>query len=226
MSNQQWEYAWKNNQIDFHQTEINPLLQDYWATLALPNNAPVFVPLCGKSEDMQWLLLQNYQVIGIEISPIAVAAFFTEHQLTPNKTRHGKLTRWQCNNLTIFCGDFFDLNKHDLIGVLAVYDRAALLALSPVKRKRYVRHMRTILPENCPTLLLTTEYPEIDTIDSLEMIDGEIVNLYQRSYNIQLLHAESSVENFPGHGHDITERTEEKVYLLQSHAKSPPTKHA
>ena len=217
MSNKLWKKVWENNQIDFHQSHTNSLLQDYWSVLALPFDAHVFVPLCGKSRDIQWLLSQNCHVMGVELSAIAVAAFFAENQLIPHKTRHGKLIRWQCDKITIYCGDFFDLKQQDLLGIVAVYDRAALLALSPAVRKRYVRHMHHILPQACPTLLLTTEYPDEHAVDTHWVIDTEITALYETAYSIELLHGEQGFETHPGYGHSVTERTEEKVYLLRAH---------
>ncbi|MDR3411888.1 MAG: thiopurine S-methyltransferase [Formivibrio sp.] len=216
MSNKLWKAAWKNNQIDFHQPHINHLLQAYCPALALADNANVFVPLCGKSADMTWLLAQNCRVTGVEVSPVAVAAFFQANELIPHKTRQGKLTRWHCDKVDIFCGDFFDLGRIDLAEVSAVYDRAALLALNPDMRKRYVQHLIDTLPQPCPILLLTTEYPDADMQDAPFAIADEILALYQESFSIELLHGEHGFETHPGQGHTATERTEEKVYLLRA----------
>ena len=38
----------------------------------------VFVPLCGKSLDLEWLRDRGHAVSGVEISAIAVEAFFME----------------------------------------------------------------------------------------------------------------------------------------------------
>src|SRR5690606_18074751 len=42
----------------------------------------------------------------------------------------------------------------------ACYDRAALIALPPELRARYVRHVYGQLPAGCRTLLLTLDYPQ------------------------------------------------------------------
>jgi thiopurine S-methyltransferase len=73
-----WHERWKTNQIGFHQGEINHCLVRYWPSLGLKTGGRVLVPLCGKSRDMFWLLEQGFAVTGIEISPIAVEAFFAE----------------------------------------------------------------------------------------------------------------------------------------------------
>jgi len=212
-----WKKAWASNQIDFHQTQITPLLQSYWPTLKLPDNAHVFVPLCGKSLDMSWLLAQGYHITGVETSPVAVAAFFLANQLTPVQTRQGKFTRWRSEQIDIYCGDYFNLSPSELAGIDVVYDHAALQAFSPAMRPRYVRHLIDILPKNSPILLLATAYPEADEPDNLREIDAEIMALYQAEFSIELLHGEAGFERHPGYGHESAERTEEKVYLLRVH---------
>jgi len=75
MSNQQWKAKWKRDDIAFHQSQINPLLPQFWPTLGLTVGDTVLVPLCGKSLDMDWLLDAGYKVFGIELSNIAIQAF-------------------------------------------------------------------------------------------------------------------------------------------------------
>ena len=73
-----WLERWRTNQIGFHQTDFNARLMQHWPTLGVPNDARVFVPLCGKSRDMLWLAQQGHPVLGVELSPTAVEAFFAE----------------------------------------------------------------------------------------------------------------------------------------------------
>lgn len=220
MSCKLWKKAWAENQIDFHRSSINPLLQTYWPMLDLPDHANVFVPLCGKSLDMNWLLSQGCRITAVETSPIAVAAFFQANQQTPYIVRQGNLTRWHTEQIDIYCGDYFNLNSCDLTDVTAVYDHAALQAFSPEMRPRYVKHLIDILPPDSPILLLSTGYPEIDEQESLLEIDAEIMTLYQTGFNIELLYGEVGFEHHPGHGHTTTETVEEKVYLLRAHNRS------
>lgn len=217
MSCKLWKKAWAANQIDFHQPQINPLLPLFWPALALPANANVFVPLCGKSLDMSWLLAQGCRITGVETSPIAVAAFFLANELIPQQTRQGKLMRWHAGQIEIYCGDYFDLGQSELAAVTAVYDHAALQAFNPAMRKRYVSHLAYILPPASPVLLLSTGYPEAGEADGLLLIDDEIMALYHTAFSIELLHGEAGFETHPGHGHSEAERTTEKVYLLRAH---------
>lgn len=220
MSCKLWKQAWAENQIDFHRSMVNPLLQTYWPVLNLPDQARVFVPLCGKSLDMSWLLSCGYRITAVETSPIAVAAFFHANQLIPVSSRQGRLTRWQAGPIDIYCGDYFDLSRDALADVAAVYDYAAMQAFSPEMRPRYVRHLMNILPPGCQVLLLSTGYPEAGEPDNLQVIDADIAALYQAGFSIELLHGEAGFETSPGYGHRYPEPTEEKVYLLRMHACS------
>jgi thiopurine S-methyltransferase len=217
MSGKHWKQAWEDNQIDFHQSQTNALLMAYLPQLRLPADATVFVPLCGKSRDMAWLLSQNLRVAGIELSPIAVAAFFDDNQLQPQLSVAGRLTRWHCDRVDIFCGDFFDLQRADLGEVAAVYDRAALLALGPLMRRRYVRHMSAIVPWQIPILLLTTEYPDVADVALPAAVAEEILALYEKRFSIELLHTGHSFETHPGQGHTELQATEEKAHLLRAY---------
>src|SRR5574343_356716 len=117
-----WQQSWRANQIDFHLDHIHPLLHAYWPELALQPSDRVFVPLCGKSLDLMWLHGIGHDVIGVELSPLAVQAFFSESGLSPRRLRIGALTRWSQTRLAIYCGDFFRLRQEQLEGVRAVYD--------------------------------------------------------------------------------------------------------
>ena len=94
-----WLERWQRNEIGFHQGEINAHLQDYWDRVGLKEGGEVFVPLCGKSNDMLWLRAQGHRVLGVELSPLAVEAFFVENQLKPEVRSIGAAagsTRCRC----------------------------------------------------------------------------------------------------------------------------------
>lgn len=151
-----WRSRWQEGRIGFHQTEVNSLLKAHWPTL--PNQSTVFVPLCGKSLDMLWLASQGHRVIGIELSEIAAQDFFAEQNVEPDVEPHGSFISYRANNITILCGDFFDLTAADLKDVVAVFDRAALIALPKDMRQRYTKHLKTLLSDGCQLLLVGIEY--------------------------------------------------------------------
>lgn len=158
MEHQFWLERWENNQIGFHQAEVNAYLGSHWEELGLAEGAPVFVPLCGKSLDMLWLRSQGHAVLGVELSEKAVAAFFAENDLTPEVGRSGPFVEYTSDGLRLLAGDFFALSRDELAGICAVYDRASLIALPPSMREDYARHMATLLPSGAHILLITMEY--------------------------------------------------------------------
>ncbi|MGB5474079.1 MAG: thiopurine S-methyltransferase [Gammaproteobacteria bacterium] len=155
-----WHERWAANQIGFHQQEINDHLQNHWHGLGLPAGSRILVPLCGKSLDMLWLREQGHAVVGIEISPLAVAAFFRENALIPDIREEGGYSCWSFDKLEIHCGDFFALDASRLGTLDGCYDRAALVALPETLRPRYTTHLAGLLPPASRGLLVTMEYPQ------------------------------------------------------------------
>jgi thiopurine S-methyltransferase len=153
------------------------------------------VPLCGRSLDLVWLAEQGRQVVGCELSPVAVRDFFRQQRLTPKRTTLGALTLWEHGAIRIYCGDFFALTPEHLGTIAAVYDRAALTALPESARSSYVEHLHRLTPENCPVFLLTVEDPEEgETDDRFPEISSEITKLYRARFAIDLAHSERRLE--------------------------------
>ena len=183
-----WLERWEQEEIGFHQDVINPHLSQYWPELHPSPDGLVFVPLCGKSHDMQWLREQNQRVLGVELSPIAAQAFFAENDYTPQHDTHEKFGRYAANDIAILCGDFFDLNKDDLADVSVVYDRASLVALPPEMREHYVSHLMSILPSKTQILLVTFDYPQSEMQGPPFSVSGsEVETLYCDHAEVRLL---------------------------------------
>lgn len=157
-----WHQRWHDRQIGFHQAQVTPLLQKHWNAVGAPAAGRVFVPLCGKSLDMAWFAAQGQRVLGVELSPVAIAEFFAEHGLVPqvHDSRYGR--HHVAGPITLIEGDAFALDAAALADCTAVYDRAALIALPPDMRARYVEALYGTLPTGCRGLLITLEYPEAE----------------------------------------------------------------
>lgn len=154
-----WYERWQHNEIGFHAAETNPLLVAYWGALQLAAGDRVFVPLCGKTLDIGWLLSQGHRVAGAELSETAVQALFAQLGLVPDISEAGALRRYCGPNLEIFVGDIFQLTRSLLGKVQASYDRAALVALPAPMRQRYTGHLRDITA-TAPQLLLCFDYDQ------------------------------------------------------------------
>jgi thiopurine S-methyltransferase len=138
-----WHAKWEKSEIAFHQDDFNPLLLDHFSALSLPIGSRVFVPLCGKTRDILWLLQSGYRVVGAELSRLAVEQLFAEMELIPGVTETGALTHFAAEDIDIYVGDVFELTAAQLGQVDAVYDRAALVALPTAMRQRYADHLVT-----------------------------------------------------------------------------------
>jgi len=177
-----WLERWEREEIGFHQNEINPYLREYWPLLHSAEGGEVFVPLCGKSLDMLWLKQQGCPVLGVELSSVAVEAFFTENGLQANHVSSPNFNACEADSIRILCGDFFDLTKDQLSKVKTVYDRASLVALPPEVRERYVRHLIEILPSKSQILLVTFDYHQAEMPGPPFAVSIDEVNLLFRDY--------------------------------------------
>lgn len=137
---------------------------------------------------MLWLREQKHSVLGVELSAIAVQAFFEENRLSPHRMISGKFDRYDANFISTLCGNFFDLSKNDLAKVSAVCDRASLVALPPEIRKRYVFHLLSILPPTTKILLITFDYPQAEmSVPPFAVSSDEVEVLYQEYAEVRLL---------------------------------------
>lgn len=217
-----WLQLWREHRIAFHQEAVNPLLARFWPALRVTRHNRVFVPLCGKSLDMIWLAKCGHDVIGVELSPVAVRAFFNENHLYPTRRETGDFTMWHAGRITILCGDYFALQPQDLGHIDTVYDRAALTALPAHIRAAYIAQLRRIVPDTANVFLLTVEDAQAGDSRQKRMgIDRELGALYAADFEIELAHVESLYETHPDVLDHAAKPVEYKVYRLQgkkSHA--------
>ena len=211
-----WHERWERQEIGFHQNEINPFLARHWQELQLSLGAKIFVPLCGKSLDMLWLRDQGHAVLGVELSPIAVQAFFRGNGYTPEHTAKENFDYYEAGSIRILCGDFFNLKKEDMKGVSAVYDRASLVALPPAMRERYVRHLLGILPPATRILLISFDYrqPEMPGPPFAVSIE-EVESLYKGCADIRLLAQHDTLDENPRFRERGLTRLQENIFLLK-----------
>lgn len=155
-----WHERWQSNRIAFHQDEFNRHLLKHWSALDLRPGARVLVPFCGKSRDLIWLAAQGHEVVGCEISRIAVKAFFDEADLAPQCVTVGPVEVWTARSIRILLGDFFSLDRTLVGDIQGVYDRAALIACPASMRPGYVETLARLTPAETLMLLIALEYPQ------------------------------------------------------------------
>ena len=155
-----WLERWQNGHIGFHQESPNARLVGNHARV-LNDSLRVVVPLCGKSVDLEWLVVRGHEVVGIELSELAARAFFEERQIAPTKSVAGAFTVYEHAGVRIFVGDFFTATEADVGLFDGAYDRAAMIALPDDLRQRYVSHLKTLLLPKAKLLLVTLHYDAV-----------------------------------------------------------------
>lgn len=186
-----WNQRWARNDIGFHEGEVNARLVKYLDHLSVAKDSRVFVPLCGKTVDIAWLLSNGYRVAGAEFSDLAIEQLFAALNIQPTISGIGDVILYSARNIDIFVGDVFDVSREILGPVDAVYDRGALVALPDETRKRYTAHL-TEISDNAPQLLITCDYEQTKMKGSpFPVSNEEVEKLYGGSYELQL--SESAV---------------------------------
>lgn len=204
-----WHHKWQAGEIGFHLQDVNPLLVQSFAQLALQSGSRIFLPLCGKTQDIHWLISQGYRVVGAELSQLAIAQLFDELALTPTITRLDKLIHYQAEQIDIFVGDIFDLTPALIGSVDAIYDRAALVALPITIRPLYAAHLVS-LSQHAPQLVICFVYDQqVISGPPFSVNAAEVMALYQSDYKINLLDSVEVVGGLKGKCSAI-----EQIWLL------------
>jgi len=187
-----WLERWEEGRIGWHEPDGNANLKKHWPDL--PKGSRVLVPLCGKSYDLIWLADLGLNVTGIELSAIAVEAFFDEHKLEYDAVIDGDTQRYRSNArpITIFCGDYFDFVSRPFD---ALFDRAALVAMPADQRPRYVEHTKALLKQDAYRLIVTFEYDQaIVNGPPFAVLTDEVKSYWD---DVSLLGRQNAIDNCP-----------------------------
>lgn len=205
-----WRQKWKENNIAFHESEANPLLVKHFEALSVAEGSRIFLPLCGKTLDITWLLSHGYRVTGAELSEIAIEQLFIELEMEPKISAvDSGGHHYSAKNIDIFVGDILNLSGKMLGSVDAIYDRAALVALPKEIRDQYTVHLIKIT-NKAPQLLICYEYDQtLMAGPPFSISDEEVRHHYKDSYDLALI----ASTNVPG-GLKGTCAAKENVWLL------------
>lgn len=217
MNQEFWHQRWLKGETGWHQDEFNPHLQAYWPPSGVMPGARVLVPLCGKLRDLLWLAGEGYRVLGVEISPLGVEAFFTENGLTPTISDAPPFRRYRVDELEILCGDFFALQPEQVADVTALFDRASLIALPANMRASYAQHLATLLPQTISGLLITLDYEQTErTGPPFAVSDQEIRRLFSQHLNLTEIAAMDLLATTPRYRQEGLTRMVERVYAFKA----------
>ncbi len=191
-----WLKFWENNETNWHGDNVTQELIEYFELFELEPRDKVFVPLCGKSLDMLYIMNQGFSVIGVEISEIGVRQFFNENNLTYKITKVDDFDLYSTENLEIYCGDFFALTSKHLNKVKSVFDRKSLIALEPEVRQKYVKHLNDIISVGARILLVTLQYPQHQMSGPPFSVNkSEVESLFSMTFESRELRSFNDIEN-------------------------------
>lgn len=214
-----WLERWQRGETGFHQAAANRWLTHRIDALQLKPGDHVFVPLCGKSQDLHFLAGRGYRVTGVELSPVAVEAFFEEHGMTALVRSTVGMRVYESGLLRIFCGDFFRMTTGLLGHVDAVFDRAALIALPPEMRPAYAAHLGVLLPAGARDLLVSFDYEQSEMAGPpFSVPQAEIRALFGDRFDIAALGREDILAGEPRFRERGLTRLAETCWLLQKRA--------
>lgn len=163
MKHEFWNERWQQQQIGFHLGHPHD-----WLVAAhdrFPASSRIYVPLCGKTVDLVWLRDQRHEVIGCEFVASAVQDFLREHGLSAQSRRQESGSdSYECHRtpgLSVLQGDALNLTPALVGGPIdVIFDRAALVALEPASRQRYVDGLHRLLRPGGHILLIAFAYDQ------------------------------------------------------------------
>ena len=201
------------------QDAVNVHLETWWKRFQADENAEVFVPLCGKSLDMLWLLEQGHRVTGVELHASAVDAFFAENAVPAERTEQGAFQYYRSHGLGIYCGDFFDLTAEHEQDCRYVFDRAALVALPPEMRVDYVTHMHKILPAGSQLFLIGMAYDTSKMSGPpFSVPDEEVKTLFANGFSVERVASSDDPSLLGGLEKRGLDRLRENIYFIHKHS--------
>lgn len=216
MEHEFWHRAWEQGRQGWHQKSVNAHLTTWWDQFDTDKTAEVFVPLCGKSLDMLWLLKQGHSVVGNELNETAVECLFSENSIPVQSATNGDFMRWQADELSILCGDYFSLTPKHVAKSGLVFDRAALIALPQKMRQDYVKHMRTILAPGTRIFLITMAYDESKMSGPpFSVPDAEVQLLFKDGFTLEQMDSSDDPSLVGGLAKRGLDRLTETLYFIQ-----------
>ncbi|ELU13294.1 hypothetical protein CAPTEDRAFT_184405, partial [Capitella teleta] len=224
MDRDKWQKVWESGMTRFHLKYVHPMLERFYDTLVAGRSGSlrIFLPMSGKSKDINWLAEKGHCVIGVEFAEFACRQFFNDHEIAFTEEIMNKgCTVFKSSdgakNVTLYCCDFYSIDKSITGELDAVWDRGALAAINPGDRKKYVETMCRVLspstvylvdtflvdntvfagpPHNFPIDELKSLFASHATVEHLAERDG--MTDWQRSWGVDYFYENVSSVKFQG----------------------------
>ncbi len=190
-----WSTRWRAGQIGFHRDTPNERLVSEFERAFGTARGRVLVPLCGKSVDLRWLGGHFEEVVGIEFVEQAALEFAAESGRPHRADTSSGLTRVTVDNVSVLVGDFFEVGPTELGRFDAAYDRAALIAIPPDRRRAYAAQLASLLTSGGRALIVTIDYPpDLMSGPPFAIHDDEVTAIFSAHGSIERLTHEPTRE--------------------------------
>ena len=216
-----WESRWRNNRTGFHVNGVFPTIVDVWDDhFSDVDLSTVLVPLCGKSHDMLWLKHKEAQkIIGIEAIAQACEEFFEEQdEENVISVEKKPFTLYEKGIFQLWQGDFFKMRKKLIPNPTFVFDRAALVALPPDMRIKYVQKIDELTAgsDSCVKFLHTFEYNQSKMSGPpFAVSEDEVFQLYDKNWHIHQILNRPIIDRLEKYKHRGLKEMAEVVYRLE-----------
>jgi thiopurine S-methyltransferase len=181
-----WQARWEQGQIGFHEGAPNRFLLRHVERVAA-SGASVFVPLCGKSTDLDWLAARGLRVTGCELVEQAVRDFFRERSITPVERAVEGGVAFDGADVRVVRGDIFEFVCTKPFD--CAFDRAALVAMPPDQRAAYVAKVLSVLKPGGRVLLIAMEH-DLGQGPPFSVTEDEVRALYEGECVVSLIERE------------------------------------
>ncbi|XP_063779299.1 thiopurine S-methyltransferase isoform X2 [Pseudophryne corroboree] len=164
LTSEDWNHKWENRNIGFHEENIHPLLAEFLKEMINGRtHLNIFFPFCGKAVDMKWLADLGHNIVGVDVSEIALKEFFEEHSIAYVEEEvtgipEAKLFKSTSGNICLYCCNIYLLSDSVIGKFDGIWDRGALVAVNPRERERYVNVLLSLMNEDVRYLLVTVDY--------------------------------------------------------------------
>lgn len=196
MDKEFWLDRWDAGETGWHREDVHPELIEHWPSLGLPAKSRVLVPLCGASNDMAWLASQGHEVIGVELSKLALERFLARHRVRHVETEDYGMRCYMGGRYQLLCGDFFSLPDEVFASADAVYDRASLVALPPDLRERYVKLLAERIRPGTTGLMISLAYDQREMNGPpYSVAEDEVERLLAAPFELELISRKDALED-------------------------------
>ena len=155
-----WLDKWASAQTGFHMDQPHPDLLAQSRTFLAGGPHRVLVPLCGKTRDLSWLTARGHDVVGVELARAAIEQFHQEHDRQFRLHEQEAGARYESAGLTVHCSDVLGLSPESVGTFDRIWDRAAMVALDPERRRLYAGVLRSLLRPGGQLLLNAFSYDQ------------------------------------------------------------------